>query len=219
MMGTIYDRITEYCVCNGIVDDSNTAWLRYCIEKKVATLLCGIPFLVIAVALSNVVTAISFFVGFYELRRKAGGFHAKTIFGCFFASIFIELVFLGIFSPRLNLISICIITAVDALVFFLLAPYNHPNMHLSNEEVFALKRSTRTTVVSLIFVNVFSLVIGFFSIANGLTTGATMAAAMLCTANINDWRISHENCKKQSQRSIEESHGKDGPPRGGRLAS
>ena len=144
MMGTICDRITEYCVCNGIVNDSNIPWLRYCIEKRVATLLCGLPCFIIAVGLSNIIIAISFFVGFFQLRKKAGGFHANTVLGCMFASVSLEVVFLGIISPALNsAVSICFISAVNATVFFLLAPYNHPQMSLSTEEIAALKKHTR----------------------------------------------------------------------------
>ena len=212
MMGTIYDRITEYCVCNGIVDDSNTPWLRYCIEKRVATLLCGIPCFILAVALSDIIIAFSFFVGFFQLRKKAGGFHANTIPGCMFASVSLEVIFLGIISPALNSVSICIISAVNAMVFFLLAPYNHPQMSLSTEEIAALKKHTRITILKLMLVVAFSQVFGFWFIANGLTAGITMAAVMLCTAYIYDWRFSNEKRKNQCQCSFEKSHGENDSP-------
>lgn len=211
-MGAICDRITEYCVCNGIVDDDNVPWLRYCIEKRIATLLCGLPCFLIAVVLLDMMTAASFFVGFFQMRKKAGGFHAKTIIGCVCASISVELVFVGVFSPRLNLVGICIVNLIDAVVFFLLAPHNHPNMHLSVAEVIDLKKSARMSVVALVFVSTLSQVIGLFSIANGLTTGATMAATMLCTAYINDWRLCYEKQKKKGQCSLKKSYGEDDSP-------
>lgn len=210
-MGTICDRITEYCVCNGLVDKNNIPWLRYCIEKRIATLLCGLPCFIIAVALSDIITAVSFFVGFFQLRKKTGGFHAQTILGCVFASISIEIVFVGMISPILNSYNICIFIVVDAIIFFLLAPHNHPNMHLSAAEAIALKKSARVTVVVLIFVITLSILGDLFSVANGLTTGATMAATMLCTAYINDWRINHETHQKQGQCSFEKSYREDDP--------
>ena len=212
MMGTIFDRLTEYCVCNGIVDDRNAPWLRYCIEKRVATLLCGLPCFILAVALSDIVIAFSFFIGFFQLRKKAGGFHANTIPGCMFASISLEVIFLGIISPTLNSTSICIISVVNVIVVFLLAPYNHPQMYLSTEEVAALKKHARMTILKLMFVIALSQVIGFCPIANGLTTGITMAAVMLCAAYINDWRFGNEKHKRQCQCSFEKSHGENDSP-------
>lgn len=141
MMGAICNRIIEYCVCNGVVDDNNISWLRYCIEKRIATLLCGLPCFIIAVALSDMITAVSFFVGFFQIRKKTGGFHARTMLGCLFASISTEIIFVGMISPILNSCNICVFAVVDAIIFFLLAPHNHPNMHLSAAEAIALKKA------------------------------------------------------------------------------
>lgn len=197
MVNAICERITEYCICNGIVTDDNIPWLRYCIEKRLSTLLCGIPFFILAVYLSDIPTAFSFYLSFYQMRKKAGGFHSETILGCIFTSVAIELLFMGIISPLLNSFNIYVISVANAIIFFLLAPHNHPNMHLSVEEVFALKKSAKMTVVVFTCFIVLSQKISLFSVAKGLTVGSAMAAFTLCLAYINDWRIFHGEQKSK----------------------
>lgn len=209
MVGAICDLFTEYCICNGIVNDDSVPWLRYCIEKRLSTLLCGIPFFILAIYLSDIPTAFSIYVGFYQMRKKAGGFHSKTILGCIFTSVAIELLFMGIIFPLLNSFNIYVISVANAIIFFLLAPHNHPNMHLSVEEVFALKKSARMTVSMFTCIVVLSQKISLFFIAKGLTIGSAMAAFTLCLAYINDWRLFHGEHKGKDQHSFAKDCYKD----------
>lgn len=192
MINSIYDRITQYCVQNGIVAEEDVPWLRYGIEKRVATVLCGIPCFLLAVCLSDIITSISFFASFFLLRRRTGGYHAKTTWGCLAASVFIEVFFFCVVYPLLNSRSILLLNAAVAFLIFLLAPHNHPNMHLSDDEIIVLRKSARTTTLLLVSIVMLSQIIGLSSVSRGLTIGTAMAAFMLCLAYINDWRLKFE---------------------------
>lgn len=198
MVHSITEKIIDYCLCNGIVTTEDTPWLRYGIEKRISKVLNLVPFFLLALYLTNPPASLSFLGAFYLLKQKTGGIHAKTVAGCICASLLTELVFLAGIYTHLNAPALVFINVISTASIFTLAPFNHPNMHLSGAEIISLQKSSRKTTAILQCTIAVTWLMGFFSIAKGLTTGVAMAAFLLSLAYINDWRTLHERTEQNN---------------------
>lgn len=198
MLNSFIDKIVSYCLCTDIVSTDDVPWLRYGIEQRISTFLNLIPFFGIALFLTDFWGALAFLVAFYLLKQKTGGIHAKTVLVCACTSLLTELAFLVGLYPNLNTPLLLCVNSVSTLLIFHFAPYNHPNMGLSDIEIMGLRNSSRKIVLSEQCCIVISWLMGFSSITRGLTTGVAMAAFLLSLAYISDWRKVHENQKRSN---------------------
>lgn len=182
------DRIVCYCFKNGLISESQIPWLRYGIEKRLSSIFGIIPFAFLASLLSDFWCALYFILSFCFLRSRINGYHSNTLIGCLFISLATELLFLKVIYPLLTPIIALAIWVVCLVILLILAPYNHPNMHYSTDEVLALKISIRCRVIILTTLFLIALAMQTASSLRGLTLGIAMAAYMLCLAYISDWR-------------------------------
>lgn len=187
-MAVLVEKIVSYCIRNDVISASDEIWFRYGIEKRMSTLLGMIPITILAVYLSSFPAAVSFLTSFFLLRRRTSGYHAKTPVGCLCTSILLEsLFFLGLY-PRLNAVLMTICGGLSVVVIFFLAPYNHPNMHFTNNELLALRFRGRIVTLMLLSVATACWNVQLLAIARGLMIGITMAAFSLCLVYFIDWR-------------------------------
>lgn len=196
MLNFLIDKIVNYCLCADIVSTDNVPWLRYGIEQRISTLFILIPFFLFSLVFTDFWGASAFLVAFYLLKKKTGGIHAKTVSVCVFTSLLLEIAFLAGLYPHLSMPILFGVNLVSTLLIFLFAPYNHPNMWLSDVEIRELRNRSRKTVIYEQCCIVVSWLMGYFSIARGLTTGVAMAAFLLSLAYINDWRKIYERKKR-----------------------
>jgi len=189
-MHSLVVKLADYCVDKKIIESEHTEWFVYGLKKRFYTVFVAIPFLILATVLSSVPCAISFFFAFFILRGYIGGFHASTIWWCLIISLLSESVILCLVYPFLSGIVIACITILCVFCIFALAPYNHPNMHWTNEELVACRKISRLRSVLLSAGIVISSILGFSEIAKGFTLGIALATAMLCLGYIFDRRIS-----------------------------
>lgn len=183
-MHSFIDRFSYYCIERKLITPSDYAWFKYGLEKRIYTVVVAIPFFFLAVYLTNIYTALAFYSSFYCLRRRVGGFHAGSVWMCFVWSLLFEFIFLGMLNPLLNMVETLLLSAVSLVVVFILAPYNHPKMNLSAEEIVACRISSRKYSCGIVLgVLVFS-VLDAAIIAKGFSLGLAMAACLLCLAYI-----------------------------------
>lgn len=190
-MERLINKLVELCVAKEIIKPENKDWFRYGIEKRLSTICVGIPFFLLAILLSDFLTATAFFISFFFLRSRINGYHANSIIQCLMVSLGLEILFLGLINPILNSAVMGILmTAAVALVFFL-APYNHPNMALTKEEILVCRKSARIRIIVLLLCFVLAACIKQRQLAAGITLGCAMAGGLLCFAYISEWRINH----------------------------
>lgn len=187
-MDLLVNKLVTYCISNHYVDSSKEEWLRYGFEMRLATLLVLIPFIALACALTNLPCALSFFVSFFYLKRFTSGYHAKSPYTCLLASLLIELFFLCVYCPLLDYRRVILADTFCVIGIFKMAPYNHPNIHLTAEEQNTLQHASRRSVIVLSVGSVLCFEFELTSIAVGITTGMSMAVFLLSLAYISDWR-------------------------------
>lgn len=202
-MAMIINTLCNYCLRNDIISSNDLPLLRYCLEKKLYTFLVSVPLFVLGVVLTDFITTISFLWSFYFLRKSTNGFHAKTAIGCFIGSICIEYLLLQFICPFLSLPIVAVLIALSSASIWRLAPFNHPNMNLSPDEVMACRTSSRrhlTILISLIFL--FYYIFSAIQIIKGITIGIALDAFLLNIAYFFKWR----NLYAKPQRTQSKKH-------------
>ena len=174
------DWFIGYCLKNDIISEHQTPWLQYGMEKRLSTIIGFIPFSPLAALLSDWGSAFWFIGGFCTLRNWINGYHAKTQWGCILASLGTELLFLVGLYPILTPLYAIILGLVCIVILLLAPPYNHPNIHLSHDEINVLKVCNRHRVILMSGILTISCIAQLDSIVKGLTTGIAMATYMLC---------------------------------------
>jgi len=182
------EQVVNYCCKKELIAENQIPWLRYSIEKRIFTILVLIPFAILAVLLTDFWGTTWFICSFFALRSRTNGYHSNSLLGCFFVSLASEILFLKVVFPITTPTNAITINLICYLILLLLAPYNHPSMHYSTDEILALKNAIRYRVIVLSVLMLFLLTMHFYSSLRGLTTGTAMATYMLSLAYISEWR-------------------------------
>lgn len=178
------DSFTKMCVNNGYITREQAPWLHYGIEKRVTTLLVSTPMIIVGSLISSPSVAMSFYISFYLLRSRTNGFHAKSLKGCFVLSILTVIFFLGILPRIWNKAVTIILLIVSIISILILAPYNHPNMDLSSEELVECARSAKRRLFALTLTQFLMRILHFNGLATGILLGIVMVAVTLAFAYI-----------------------------------
>lgn len=187
-MELLVNKLVVYCLANHYVDKSKEEWLRYGFEMRLSTLLVLVPFVALACVLTNLPCAFSFFISFFHLKRFTSGYHAKSPYICLLFSLLIEIFFLCTLGQLLDYGRMIFVDALCVFGIFIMAPYNHPNIHLTAKEQAALQHASRRSVILLSIGSFICLEFGLSHVTVGITTGMSMAVVLLSLAYISDWR-------------------------------
>ncbi len=176
--------ITKHFINKGIIDIDSADWFQYGLEKRLSTVLTSVIFFFIAIKISSFWIAFTYFGSFYFLRVRINGYHAKTYIGCLFVSILLEATLLKVVLPLLDKDLIILLNAISFSVILILAPYNHPNLHLNANEIIACRISARIRVFVLLLLEISLAALCKLQLLRGITLGNTMAASLLAVAFI-----------------------------------
>lgn len=183
-MQNCIDCITSCLLKHDIISENDVDIFRYGLEKRLSTFLIGIPFFLLAVFLIGPLPAGAFFLGFFFLRSKTNGFHAKSTIGCMALSLLMEFVFtIGIF-PLLSTIPNILIGLLCTVCVFQFAPYVHPNLPLSQAEIAVIRRQARIRVLGLVFTSWLTELFHWDDFSNGIILGMAMDAFVLCLPSL-----------------------------------
>lgn len=142
--------------------------------------------IVISLMFHKLLPTIFFLVFFLELRKRTGGYHLDKFYRCYLASIVSYLVIV-IISEKLSehpqwlfAIVLLAITGIG-----LIGTANHPNMHMTSDELMESKKSARTIVLlegciilGCVLLDADMVYVSYMAIA------VILCAALLCIAKI-----------------------------------
>lgn len=170
-----------------------------CTYKRILSLLVGIPFWLVGILISSAKCATLFYIGFSFIRTRTSGFHANGAWKCFFLSLSAEMLFLGILPRLLSKTEISVLLIFSIIIIFKLAPYRCPQMHFSDEEIYACSISAKVRICIIIIGILILQYIHQDEMALGLTLGIVMAATLLAFAYIlQREKEYHENAKQEN---------------------
>ena len=133
----------EMCIEKDYISQENAEWLRYALEKRIATVICFVPLLILGFMIANSATVIGFFAAFCLLRTRTNGFHAKSIYRCLIYSILAEVLFLRVLPSIWNNMIAFVTLTMSIMLIWIYAPYNHPAINLTSEEASACAKSVK----------------------------------------------------------------------------
>lgn len=176
------DSLVRGCVQKGYVTEEQAPWLRYALEKRLVTFGVFIPLLGLGGVITNPATMLAFLITFCLLRTRTNGFHAKSSGRCLIYSMVGELFFLRVLPTLWNDAIAFVTLAISAVLIWILAPYNHPSMNLSAEEILACAKSAKWRLGLLGFVLSVLSVWKQEQLAEGIILGIVMTASTLVMA-------------------------------------
>lgn len=195
------------CVIKEYITEDHAPVLVYELECRYVRLVVGIPFFILGSVISSLLVVISFFIGFYFLQERIGGFHAKNVKKCLFATLISELLILGLMYRVLSNDFLLILLLISTAMILCFPPYQDSNIGFTDEELRACATSGKIRMISLLVVLVILCKFGYMDLARGMTLGVVLAAVLLAFAYINQimkehikWKSITQNRKKSSKR-------------------
>lgn len=178
----LINRCTDFCVKNGIVADDDAAWFSYALERRICNCTAVLLLFPLGCWLSNWRVSLSFFLSFYFLRKRASGFHAKTFAGCFVFSTICAFTIFRFTAPLCSTTVQVVICAVSTALIFGLAPFDHPNMHMSSTELDASRKIARRNTVILDTAFLVANICNAYDFAVGISLALGYTALLLLLA-------------------------------------
>lgn len=176
------DTLVGMCIQKGYVSQDEAPWLRYALERRIISLIAFVVLFIIGLLITTPTTLLAFLITFCTLRSRTNGFHAKSVNRCLLYSILGEAFFLRVLPMIWNDITTFIVLAMSIMLIWILAPYNHPNMDLSSEEVAACAKSVKCRLRILIFALSVLYICKQTQLTLGIIQGIVMTAATLVMA-------------------------------------
>lgn len=176
------DSFVVMCIQKGYASEDEAPWLRYAFEKRITSAIAFVPLLIIGLLITNPAKLLAFLITFFLLRTRTNGFHAKSGGRCLLYSILGEVFFLRVLPMVWNDIIAFIALGMSIMLIWILAPYNHPNMDLSSEEVVVCAKSAKLRLSILALTFCILCIWRQTQLSEGILLGIVMTASTLAMA-------------------------------------
>ena len=138
-----------------------------------------------------------FYIFFFELRKRTGGYYLDSFYKCYFATVAI---YLAVMLTVTSLVKYQLwrlgAVVVAAIYIVRTGTVNHPNMHMNSEELMESKKLARLIVLMEV-----SIILGCVLLGAGMIYTSYMAiavilcAALLCISKILEQEVrENEEC-------------------------
>lgn len=176
--------LVDISVQRNIIPPSDGPWLQYCLEKWISTILGMGLLLTVGLLLFPPVPTVVFIVSFLFLRQRTNGLHMKSMLGCMAVSLALELGMMGVVYPVLTLPSAATVLVISASLAFVLSPFRHPNLSMTDQEFYANDIGSKVRLLILMVFAGISIWANGLDCLYGITLGVALDAASLALAHI-----------------------------------
>lgn len=181
-MELLASRLTQYFLQREYITSEQVQWFQYGLVRRMMGFVTFVILLFPGTLMVGFPGAFLYVFVFRFLRTRAGGYHAKTSGGCFLASfttMVIALSFAGLVTS--HWVSSAVL-AVSAFLIFCLAPANNANLHLSAEELAAIRPRLLVRLLAVVLLGCLLFPLDF-SLANCVSFSVGAVAAMLLVSH------------------------------------
>ena len=156
MIARLSKRIASFFVRNEVIKCEDEEVYEYGLQLLLSTVFNGMIALILAIISGTVLQCICYLAVFVLLRKSAGGFHAKTHFGCccilaVVLSLFI--MFIKFVPNEVYGIVAVIAVAFSVVIILIFAPLEHENKPISDRDKIRLRK------ISVIYAVLFALIV------------------------------------------------------------
>lgn len=150
VMEYIAQRVVERLLKYKLIEEENRELYCYSFQVVIERLIGFSALFFLSVLFKRTIETIVFVVFFSAIRRRSGGFHARTYLLCFFGSIGLYSIYVLILFSWLekNMFINSLITIVSAMILLVIGAVNHPNMAWNEEEFKKSKSIARWVVIT-----------------------------------------------------------------------
>lgn len=172
MIARLSKRMASFFVRNEVIKSEDEEVYEYGLQLLLSTVFNGIIALILAIISGTVLQCVCYLAVFVLLRKSAGGFHAKTHFGCccilaVVLSLFI--MFIKFVPNEVYGIVAAIAAAVSVVIILIFAPLEHENKPISDRDKNRLRK------ISVIYAVLFTILVFVLFIAK-------LKMIMICVA-------------------------------------
>lgn len=101
------ERLTDFFISQCGLPETRRSWYIYALQTRISMFLSTAGMMLLGCLVATPYQVICFLVGILSLRRRLGGYHAKTPLRCLFLSIGVSILCLSIYyllkmEDRLN---------------------------------------------------------------------------------------------------------------------
>lgn len=148
------------CLRRRWISLSQLDWCVYALEKWINSLSTFFFFLVLSVLTKKFVQLFVFLSTFLSIRRRLGGWHAKSAWSCQITGILLMLSVTYLIGPQLEILDIQFLFLMDILVLsicFIVSPVYPPQLNFSYSVVKHNKQKKNFTLLVITVIHVLSL--------------------------------------------------------------
>lgn len=138
----MYHKLAKFganmCLYRQWISKSQLEWCIYALEKWINSLSTFFFFLILSVPTGKCVQTFAFFLTFFSLRRRLGGWHAKHAWSCQMTGIILMLFVVYLLGPKLEVLDFQFIALMDVLVLlmgFIVTPIYPPQLNFTYSAV------------------------------------------------------------------------------------
>ena len=172
MIAGLSKRMASFLVRNQVIKIEDEEVYEYGLQLLLSTVFNGIIALILAIISGTVLQCICYLAVFVLLRKSAGGFHAKSHFGCcciLAAVLSLFIMFIKFVPSEAYGISAAIAVVFSVVIILMFAPIEHENKPIS------YKDKSRLRKISIIYLVLFALLVFMLFIAK-------LKMIMICVA-------------------------------------
>lgn len=182
MINVLLKRLEE----KGVIQGEEIEIYSFGLECLFLKLITLISYLIIAVIIKKLYEFVIIMFVFVPLRRSAGGYHAKTRFGCYLVSCLTLIVILFISSINIEQYMLIILLMVADIIFCFMSPVDNENKRMEDNEIIYFRVRTRKIVVVINIIYVFLTVFGFERINIMVISGMMMSLFFLIAGKLQE---------------------------------
>lgn len=145
-MEAIAQRLTRCFLQRGIITADQTEWCMYSLQIRLGQWLAFAVMAVVGTVLAGLPHTVLLLWGIYFLRKRTNGYHVESYGECLIKSLLCMVVCLLI-RPYLPVWLCAVLLVLGTAVVVALAPVNNEYVHFDEQEMAALRQSTRKRLV------------------------------------------------------------------------
>jgi accessory gene regulator B len=136
--------ITQWLIEKNVIAVQEFDVYQYGVFLLLTTIVDIVTILTLAIIFDELQSIICFLISFIELRRYAGGYHANSIWGCYFATVVVSMiVILCIKCLEIPFLILLVIGGFVGVIIVSLAPVSSKNKRLDEVEHVIYRKRVR----------------------------------------------------------------------------
>lgn len=182
-METLATSVTRFFLQKHYIEPDQAEWFQYGLIRRMIGSLTFLLLLPIGAIFVGWIGSFLYLYSFRFLRTRTGGYHAKTPHGCLLTSLGTMFAALTLAKKLHSPLFIGAALFAAALCIFALAPANNASLHLTANEIVAIRPRVRFRLACIVLISCLLLYI-CAPLASCMAASLSVVAIMLVLTNL-----------------------------------